>query len=149
MMGSGGVDKVPTNSIEFDFNLPTSRLNPSVTTLSNTPMGAERRRHLRIPSDLTLEIALPDGVHNARLRDVSESGICFFLDRNIEEMALLQVSFDLPSDDGIFTVSTTGVVVRSRKISPVVDHFEVALFFNGLDEPAREALRLFVESMQN
>ena len=107
-------------------------------------MGAERRRHLRIPSDLTLEIALPDGVHNARLRDVSESGISFFLDRGLDEMTILEVSFDLPSDDGHFSVRTTGVVVRSRKISPAVDHYEVALFFNGLDETAREALKLFV-----
>jgi hypothetical protein len=111
-------------------------------------MGAERRRHIRIPSDLTLEIALPDGVHNARLRDVSESGISFFLDRSLGEMTILEVAFDLPSDDGNFSVRTTGVVVRSRKISPAVDHYEVALFFNGLDETAREALKLFVSRVR-
>jgi hypothetical protein len=111
-------------------------------------MGAERRRHIRIPSDLTVELGLPDGSHNARLRDVSESGLCFFLDRSLEEMAILEVAFDLPSADGHFTVCTTGVVVRSRKISPAVDHFEIALFFNGLDEASRAALQLFIESAE-
>jgi len=76
-----------------------------------------------------------DGPHNARLRDISESGLAFFLDRNIEEMTILEVSFDLP----------TGVVVRSRKISPAVDHFASALFFNGLDESSREALKAFIK----
>ena len=107
-------------------------------------MGAERRKHPRIPSDITIELALDDGGHTARLRDVSESGICFFLDRGLEEMTILEVAFDLPADDSFHRVQTTGVVVRSRKISPAVDHFEVALFFNGLDESARLALRAFV-----
>ncbi len=108
-------------------------------------MGAERRKHPRIPSDITIEVALDDGGHEARLRDVSESGLCFFLDRSIEEMTILEVAFDVPSDAGFHRVQTTGVVVRSRKISPAVDHYEVALFFNGLDESARIALRAFVD----
>ncbi len=111
-------------------------------------MGAERRIHLRIPTDLTLKIALADGVHVARLRDVSQSGLCFFLDRPIDEMSILEVSLDLPSDDGSFSVRTTGVVVRSRKISPAVDHYEIALFFNGLDDTAREALSLFINGQK-
>ena len=138
------MDKPPTKSLGLGhFPDPTPPFLPH-SPLSNAPMGAERRRHLRTPSDLTLEIALADGVHNARLRDVSESGLAFFLDRGLDEMTILEVSFDLPSDDGHFSVRTTGVVVRSRKISPAVDHYEVALFFNDLDETAREALRLFV-----
>jgi hypothetical protein len=109
-------------------------------------MGAERRKHHRIPSDITIQVALDDGGHRARLRDVSESGLCFFLDRAIDEMTILEVAFDLPSEEGIHKVETTGVVVRSRKISPAVDHYEVALFFNGLDDSARTALRAFVGS---
>lgn len=109
-------------------------------------MGAERRRHPRVPSDLTLDIQLDDGVHNARLRDISESGLCFFLDRSIPEMTILEVAFELPVNDDRNRVSTTGVVVRSRKISPAVDHYEVALFFNGLDEDSRAAMKAFVET---
>lgn len=109
-------------------------------------MGAERRKHRRVPSDLTIDVALDDGPHQARLRDISESGLAFFLDRHIDEMTILEVSFDLPAGDSMRGVRTTGVVVRSRKISPAVDHFEVALFFNGLDESSREALRGFIES---
>ena len=107
-------------------------------------MGAERRQHLRIPSELSIDVALDDGPHQARLRDISESGLCFFLDRPIEEMTILQVGFQLPSDKGLHSVSTTGVVVRSRKISPAVDHYEIALFFNGLDSASRLALQSFV-----
>jgi len=112
-------------------------------------MGAERRQHPRIPSDITLQVSLDDGGHTARLRDVSESGICFFLDRAIEEMTILEVAFDVPAPEGFHKVETTGVVVRSRKISPAVDHYEVALFFNGLDETARTALRTFVSKTRD
>lgn len=109
-------------------------------------MGAERRQHPRVPSDLTLDLNLDDGTHRARLRDVSESGLCFFLDRSLDEMTILEVAFELPTGEKRVKVNTTGVVVRSRKISPAVDHFEVALFFNGLDETSRAALRAFIDA---
>jgi len=109
-------------------------------------MGAERRKHHRTSAELTLDVTLSDGKHPARLRDISESGLCFFLDRPIEEMTILEVGFQLPTEAGFAGVYTTGVVVRSRKISPAVDHYEVALFFNGLDADSRTALKNFVES---
>ena len=117
--------------------------------MTQPTMGAERRQHPRIPSDITIEVTLDDGGHTARLRDVSESGICFFLERGIEEMTILEVAFDLPAASSFHRVQTTGVVVRSRKISPAVDHYEVALFFNGLDESGRLALRAFVEGSRD
>lgn len=111
-----------------------------------TQMGAERRRHPRVTSDLSLDLKLDDGVHSARLRDLSESGICFFLDRPLDEMTVLEVAFELPTEGSERAkVATTGVVVRSRKISPAVDHYEVALFFNGLDETSRAAMKAFID----
>ena len=108
-------------------------------------MGAERRQHPRIASDLSVALHLDDGKHDARVRDLSESGMCFFLDRPIPEMTILEISFDLQANDRTARVSTTGVVVRSRKISPAVDHFEIALFFNGLDTDSRAAMKAFIE----
>ena len=63
--------------------------------------GRERRRHPRVRGDWPVTVELPDGPHQARVRDVSRGGVSFFLDRPIQEMTLLRVEFDLPAGAGI------------------------------------------------
>ena len=47
------------------------------------PRGAERRQHLRARAEWPITIRLEDGEHEAKLRDVSRGGICFFLDLSL------------------------------------------------------------------
>ena len=105
--------------------------------------GKERRHHPRATADWPLQIALEDGVHEARLRDVSRSGVSFYLDRKVPEMALLKIELELP--DSGKRVSGTGVVVRCRPIAPALEHFEVAVFLNEMGDEDRESLAHLVD----
>jgi hypothetical protein len=104
--------------------------------------GDERRHHPRASVDWPLAIALDDGVHEARLRDVSRSGVSFYLDRRVPEMTLLRIELELP--DGGERVAGTGVVVRCRPLSPALEHFEVAVFLNEMSEQDRRSLATLV-----
>jgi len=59
------------------------------------------------------------------------------LDRPITPMTLLGVEFELP---GPHTVRGKGAVVRCERISPGVEHYEVAVFLHDLAEGDREAI---------
>jgi hypothetical protein len=103
--------------------------------------GIERRRHPRRPVGWPLRISLPDGEHEARLRDISRAGLCFFLDRRIPEMTLLRLRIEPPANGGPpEAVEGGGVVVRCRPLSPHVDHYEIAVFLNELDASNRRRL---------
>jgi len=119
--------------------------------------GRERREHPRVPVEWPISITLAgsgdsDGTRcEARLRDVSRAGICFFLDRPIPEMTVLRMELDLPpvageADGG--RVNGGGVVVRCQAISPQIDHFEIAVFLNDVDEASRLALAAHVNRSQ-
>jgi len=106
--------------------------------------GDERRHHPRAAVDWPLAIALEDGTHEARLRDVSRSGVSFYIDERIPEMTLLRLELELP--DSGERVSGTGVVVRCRPLSPALEHFEVAVFLNEMSEADRTALAKLVSA---
>jgi len=106
-----------------------------------TSKPIERRRQPRVSFDCPVTIALPDGEFDARLRDLSTSGVCFFLDRRIPEMTVLQMQLPLGEEK---TIQGSGVVVRCQPVSPHVDHYEVALFFSDLSEDSRRDLAEFV-----
>jgi len=114
------------------------------------PTGAERRRWARAPADWTVTLALEDGKHQARMRDVSASGVCFFLDRPIPEMTLLGMELELPATDASpqngngRPLRCSGAVVRCRRISPHLDHWEVALFLHEITESDRAKLESWV-----
>lgn len=113
-----------------------------------TPSGRERRAHPRASCDGTLTLQLQDGEHRARLRDVSRAGICFFLDRPLEEMTLLAVRIDLPARAArsAARIEGRGVVVRCLPIAEGVAHYEIAVFLNELADPQRAFLDAFVAS---
>ena len=105
--------------------------------------GRERRQHPRAEAPWSVKLALDDGQHVARLRDISRAGLCFFLDRPIAPMTLLGVAFDLPDSNnppGRHSVRGRGAVVRCERISPGVEHYEVAVFLHDLAESDREAI---------
>ena len=68
------------------------------------------------------------------------------LDRRIPEMTILGLSLELPPLPGGRgrRVQGRGVVVRCQALSPHVDHFEIAVFLNDLDERNRRSLEDYV-----
>jgi hypothetical protein len=116
-----------------------------------TPTGRERRAHPRASCDGTITLDLADGAHRARLRDVSRAGLCFYLDRPLPEMTVLAVRIDLPAraPRPAARIEGRGVVVRSQAIARAVDHYEIAVFLNELDDAERATLDAFVAASGN
>ena len=71
--------------------------------------------------------------------------MCFFLDRRIEEMTILKVEFELPGATGVRRpFAGRGVVVRCQALSPHLDHYEIAVFFDEVGAASRSALEAFL-----
>ncbi|MDP6518855.1 MAG: PilZ domain-containing protein [Planctomycetota bacterium] len=110
--------------------------------------GAERRRYPRANAEWPITIVLEDGAHQARVRDVSRAGVCFFLDRGLPLMTRLRIELDLPVPDGIRRICGNGAVVRSERISAGLDHYEVAVFLHDMADPDRATVEEYVEAWQ-
>lgn len=130
-------------------------MSPIDPTTSQSPRsGRERRRHERAGGQWPVTIELEDGPHQARIRDISRGGLCFFLDRPLEEMTLLRVEFDLPEEDqpqGAVArtrrrLSGTGAVVRCERISVALDHYEIAVFLTEMADSDREEIEAYVSA---
>jgi hypothetical protein len=106
--------------------------------------GAERRAHPRAPADWTVELALAGGTQRARLRDVSRAGLSFHTESPIPMMTVLALALELPTPEGRRRIRGSGAVVRCQRISPTLDHYEVAVFLHDMAEPDRLALEAHV-----
>jgi len=106
----------------------------------------DRRQWPRADADWPIRLLLPEGHFEARVRDISRAGICFFLDRPIQEMTTLRIDLELPVQGGMRFVRGDVVVVRCDKISERLDHYEIAAFLSNMAEPDRDALDAFVDA---
>jgi hypothetical protein len=107
--------------------------------------GRERRRWPRAKGDWPISLELPEGRFEARVRDISEAGVCFFLDRSINLMTQLSILLELPHGERRTTIRGTGIVVRSENISERLDHYEIALYMPQLTETEKTAICDFVK----
>ena len=124
------------------MNKPPEDATASSAADASSP--ADRRRWPRAKADWPVQLSMDGGRFEARVRDVSRAGVCFFLDRPVKLMTILSVELDLPMEDGVRHVRGQGAVVRCEKISDRLDHYEIALFLSDLAEPDRDAVESFV-----
>ncbi|QDU67951.1 PilZ domain-containing protein [Engelhardtia mirabilis] len=109
------------------------------------PAVDERRKHARAKAEWSARIALEKGFTEVQLRDISAAGACFFSDREIPELTLLGLHIDVPDGEGgKLSIDSRGVVVRCAKISPHLDHYEVAVFMNELNDEQRASVNRYV-----
>jgi hypothetical protein len=123
---------------------------PSPNTSHQQPGDdRERRKFRRARLDLPISITMEDGDHEAKIRDVSRGGVCFFLDRPIPEMTALRVEFELPTEHGRRTITGDGAVVRCERISRTLEHYEIAVFVQNMAAPDRETIERYVASIRD
>lgn len=111
--------------------------------------GRERRRWPRAKADWPISLDLPEGRYEARVRDISKAGVCFFLDRPLNMMTALKIELELPleSSDGErmdCVIRGQGIVVRAEKISERIDHYEIAVFMPDLTQAEKDAIEEYV-----
>lgn len=117
--------------------------NPS-TPRPAQPGGAERRRWPRAISDLPITVAVAGSDTPARVRDVSRAGVCFFLDRPIPMMTVLDVVLEVSTRGGRKKIHGQGAVVRCERIAKGVEHYEIAVFLHDMAESDRELMEAYV-----
>lgn len=116
----------------------------TVDPASSAPSrGRERRRWPRAKADWPISLELPEGRFEARVRDVSEAGVCCFLDRPLDLMVVLGIELEFPGMNGA-TVSGQGIVVRSERISEALDHYEIAVFMPDLSAEDKRTIATYV-----
>ena len=108
--------------------------------------ASERRRWARAGADLPITVNLAGGRSEARLRDISRAGVCFFLDRPIPLMTVLELSVALPVKDGTRRIGGHGAVVRCARIAKALDHYEIAVFLNEMIEADRRSIEEYVRA---
>lgn len=108
--------------------------------------GRERRRWPRVKADWPISVDLPEGRYEARVRDLSRAGVCFFLDRPLKIMTTLAIDLDLPQGEERQRIHGQGVVVRSEKISEFLDHYEIAVFMPDLTDEQKASIDSFVSA---
>jgi len=118
---------------------------PQPSPDSDSSQGPERRQWQRAQAEWPITVVLDDGPHEARIRDVSRGGVCFFLDRPVPEMTALRIEFDLPVESGVRRISGMGAVVRCEKISQALEHYEIAVFLQEMADPDRETVEAYVD----
>lgn len=112
-----------------------------------TLSGQERRRWLRAACDMPVSLNLGGTRCEAKLRDLSRAGVCFFLDRPVPMMTQLELALDLRLASGMRRIRGAGAVVRCERISKALDHYEIALFVHEMAEIDRKAIEEFVANL--
>ena len=79
------------------------------------------------------------------MRDISQAGVCFYLDRPLKLMTTLAIELELPHSGSKTVIRGQGIVVRSEGISERLDHYEIAVFMPELSESEKGAIGLFVD----
>ena len=116
---------------------------------ARAPNPAERRRWPRARAERPATVAIDGGAHEARVRDISAAGVCFFLDRPLPEMSRVRVQLELPVAGGTRVVSGLGAVVRCERIGMAIEHFEIAVYLQEVAEPDRLTIAEYVRRREN
>lgn len=117
------------------------------TAPNPAPKGAERRRWLRVACDIPVTLNLGGSRCEAKLRDLSRAGACFFLDRPVPLMTVLELSLELRMPRGVRRIRGSGAVVRCERIAKALDHYEIAVFVHEMAELDRKAIEEFLTAL--
>ena len=107
--------------------------------------GIERRRAPRAEVDIPIRLTPRDTAQPAQLVNISTSGICCTFGEAVNEMTLVGLSLELPSQDT--AVQVKGAVVRCEKLrdrNPPT--YKIGVFFTEMSPETRRAIEAFVES---
>lgn len=108
----------------------------------------ERRRAVRAPAKLAMEIQLSGG-RQARVEsiNVSANGVYFSSPTRIEPLTKLGITLLLPGADGDATsreVACEGVVVRAEPETSREKSYEIACYFTSISPDDKDHLESYI-----
>jgi len=110
--------------------------------------NVERRSHARFPHTFSIEgPADADGsVARMTASDLSLGGLYCSSSRDYPEMTRLAVRLRLPAERDDMPIDVEAVVVRREQLESASGNgrYELALFFTGMSDDARETLARFL-----
>ena len=110
--------------------------------------SVERRTHARFPQTFEIEGPKDGAGHTARMvaSDLSLGGLYCSSTHDFPEMTRLAVRLQLPGPRGLRPVDVEAVVVRreTRGSASGSARYELALFFTGMSDAARDLLESFL-----
>lgn len=101
--------------------------------------AVEKRISPRIKKALSLLIKSDDADFVTETKDISYTGAYCHVDRNIKLLIRLSIHMNLPDGEEI---RCHGVVVRVEEAVPT--GYNIAIFFNEIDDDNREKLARFI-----
>ncbi|MCX5681233.1 MAG: PilZ domain-containing protein [Candidatus Omnitrophica bacterium] len=110
----------------------------------------ERRRSPRVDSNIPLKISGEEFDIITEGKNLSSSGAYCTADRYLEPMTKLKIQFILPfkKKDQTATkkISCSGVVVRTQA-NPEGKNFDMAIYFNEIEEKNKKIIAEYVTSL--
>jgi len=109
----------------------------------------EKREYPRISRRLTFEIQTEDAVISAETINLSCSGVCCRVSKHIPPMTNLRIVLALIYDNTatqVEYVECEGMVVRVEAVSSSDSLYNIAIFFNEIEESEREKIMDFIEA---
>lgn len=108
-----------------------------------TPAPSERRRAPRALADFPIRLSPREGLAEAKLKDLSEIGLCCTTAAPLDEMTLVGIDLQLPGARTAMRVQ--GAVVRCERRRSSND-YELAVYFTEIGSDARSAIGAYVAS---
>ena len=95
----------------------------------------------RAQADLPLQLSPTAQAQPARLKNISESGLCCHFEEPSNEMTQMAIDLELPGDE---PRRVQGIVVRCEKQTNSPSAYEIAIYFTEMESGARQAIQDFV-----
>lgn len=112
----------------------------------------ERRRSVRAPAKLAMEIKISGEYARAESLNVSANGVYFSSSVHIPPLTRLEITLMLPASESARAKNTEviceGVVVRVQPDKPEKNReaYEIACYFTAISEKDREQLESYILS---
>jgi PilZ domain len=118
---------------------------PCRSRTTHSPMQhppRERRRAPRAQADFPIHLAPHASAGAARLKDISEIGLCCEFGAPVQEMTMVAIDLELPGEAEQHRVK--GAVVRCDPVRGSKKDYEIAVYFTDVGAPTRAILRSIV-----
>ncbi|QTA91933.1 PilZ domain-containing protein [Desulfonema magnum] len=120
--------------------------------MENQKVDAERRQYPRISAYMEFELETEDDIITAEMINLSCSGAYCKVNKQVPLMTHFRIVFPLiygNEEHDVEYVECSGTVVRAEEILPEENIYNIAIFFNEIEDSERNKIMTFIERIEN